>query len=409
MLNICNGNITCNLCNKQFKLTKKRKDWLIGFKSHIKQAHDVTICEYLNLTSERVCKWCKKHPVEVLVTCSDNEVKIIEKNFCDDRNCINDRKVFNPNSTRFVMKCENVSEEEAKKIIHERNSTPFYRLAFKTEEEYKTSQRSFSPRCKEYHERYKGVSAEVARYYVHAFQRTNSKMNLPSRIRLPFHTTRENFIKRYGEVEGEARFARWKSKCLASQDKRIADKKAAVYSLEWYKQIYGDSEGTVSYCHRLNYIKFIETKEYYTLIFKPKELENIIDDLPLANRAYGSSKISNKCFSEVYRLLTEMLNITEYNIWFDALNKEKVILTEKGIRFYDFCIVGKNDPTFRKIVEFDGDYWHLTEKQKTNDILKTEAALKYGYSIFRVCEKHYRKNPTTVVQQIIDFILENKE
>ena len=50
-------------------------------------------------------------------------------------------------------------------------------------------------------------------------------------------------------------------------------------------------------------------------------------------------------------------------------------------KVYDFKLGNKI------LIEYDGEYWHSTDKAKENDKIKDEIAIKEGYTLFRIKEK----------------------
>jgi len=137
--------IVCKFCNKKISLKNKRKDMLIGFKSHLRQKHKISLNEYYNLKSKDLCLFCKKNPTNIIISKNQNsKVFIVNYSLCNDKNCINMRKKLNPNSAKYVSIINNCSEKEALKIIHNKNNSPFYKENFLTKEEYLYSQKTYS-------------------------------------------------------------------------------------------------------------------------------------------------------------------------------------------------------------------------------------------------------------------------
>ena len=86
--------------------------------------------------------------------------------------------------------------------------------------------------------------------------------------------------------------------------------------------------------------------------------------------------------------------------------------------YYDFTI-----PNKRKIIEFDGTYWHCDPRKYNSDYFhklikmtsqqiwdydnyKTNLAKENGYEVLHVLELDYKKDPKRVLQKCIDFINE---
>ena len=65
------------------------------------------------------------------------------KKYCFDQTSDCPGKRLNPNSVEFVSKTEGLSEEEALRLIHTRNKSPFYLENHKTKHDYQKTQRQY--------------------------------------------------------------------------------------------------------------------------------------------------------------------------------------------------------------------------------------------------------------------------
>ena len=90
-------------------------------------------------------------------------------------------------------------------------------------------------------------------------------------------------------------------------------------------------------------------------------------------------------------------------------NFEYEVILEDGIHryFLDFYIKDNN-----KIIEFDGDYWHgekrgNQQRDRYREKLIFEAIP--GIQLKRVKERDYRKNPEKIVNECVEWILENEK
>ena len=95
--------------------------------------------------------------------------------------------------------------------------------------------------------------------------------------------------------------------------------------------------------------------------------------------------------------------------------KEKYMTDKDGNHYaYDFC-------HNKKIIEFNGDYWHMNPKiYKANDINKTkkltaqevwdfdkrkmECAEEHGYKVLYIWESEYNKSRSAVIKKCMDFL-----
>ena len=65
--------------------------------------------------------------------------------------------------------------------------------------------------------------------------------------------------------------------------------------------------------------------------------------------------------------------------FFGKNNIKRQVTIERKI--YDFLLFNK------LLIEFDGEYWHSTDRAIINDKTKNEIALKNGYQIMRISDK----------------------
>lgn len=118
------------------------------------------------------------------------------------------------------------------------------------------------------------------------------------------------------------------------------------------------------------------------------------------------SNISQKLFWEIY----EIIKNDYKNIYFATLkdgikdesgkNNEYNIKLKKSYVKADFLV-----KDLRKIIEFDGDYWHGEKRgNQERDRLRDKAIKSMNYEIFHVSEKEYKLNPDNIVKECIKFI-----
>jgi hypothetical protein len=134
----------------------------------------------------------------------------------------------------------------------------------------------------------------------------------------------------------------------------------------------------------------------------------------------GKTLLSWSCVAEWHPFKMRFSNIDQnqgcsmcalkYNKWEDGifskllaifpylLQKTKRILKNK--RFH----LDIWDPTNRKAVELDGDYWHNRPKQIESDIRKNQECVDAGVRLLRVKFSDYTKNPEVQWAKIIEFL-----
>ena len=58
----------------------------------------------------------------------------------------------------------------------------------------------------------------------------------------------------------------------------------------------------------------------------------------------------------------------------------------------------------KKIIEFDGDYWHSKDEQKKIDINRDDFLVKKGYIVKRIKESEYRGNKDFIINNCLNFL-----
>lgn len=118
------------------------------------------------------------------------------------------------------------------------------------------------------------------------------------------------------------------------------------------------------------------------------------------------SKISQKLFWEIYGKCSHVFNSDDiYFATFDAgvecdTNKEYALkLSDKSIK-PDFLVLSK-----KKIIEFDGDYWHGKRGNIQREAERDKSIMDDGYEILHVKEMDFVANNELVVQQCLEFLL----
>lgn len=208
--------------------------------------------------------------------------------------------------------------------------------------------------------------------------------------------TKQNMILRYGEEDG---LIRWKKYC---------DKQSyAGNKLEYFVDLYGESEGTEKYlevCAKkcINLENFI--RKYGEHVGKDKFAK-------VNNAAY--SKISQELFKTLDDRLGEYAKSSKY----ETKNGEATIYLENRIIKPDYILENK-------IIEFNGDYWHANPMlfEATDVMMFANGAEVYakdiwnrdksrldclksnGYDVKIVWESDYKTNPRQVIDDCLIFL-----
>lgn len=197
----------------------------------------------------------------------------------------------------------------------------------------------------------------------------------------------KGYIEKYGEEEGKKEW-----------QKRMFHMKHTT-SLEGFIMRHGEEKGSKKWEER-------QIKWQNTLKAKsPEEIERI-------NRAKintrGFSKVSQELFWKIVQKLPYL-----QDVYFAELNEDKqpdksgtnheyMILTdERKIFFPDFLIESE-----KKIIEFDGDYWHGSTGNKAKDNEREYKLIELGYKILRIKQFEWNADPVGIIQKCMDFINE---
>lgn len=127
--------------------------------------------------------------------------------------------------------------------------------------------------------------------------------------------------------------------------------------------------------------------------------------------AYDSSKGRRSGISE--RFFNSVQNLMDAPLVFGAV--EFSLISENGTKYYDLV----NHET-KKIVEFNGDYWHANpQKYKAEDNLRKSTAQQIwdadaakiklaednGYQVKIVWESEYKKNPQKIIEECKQWLM----
>jgi hypothetical protein len=263
--------------------------------------------------------------------------------------------------------------------------------------------------------------------------------------------TRETYIKKYGEKEGQEKYKIWMTQQRVSvrsvkeliERKGLTKEQAEIYvsklqtrdlnffikkygieigtlkfqhccnerryknSLQFYKEKYGTEEGTRKYKDRIkrqtshhsfeSFIKRFGEKEG---IIKFKDLQKRKAETRMRQLSCGSKKQLN--FS---RLLYDKLPLDLKTQYIGTpVTKSRAIFFEKNECRLKFCVpdilIGK------LIIEFDGTYWHNNSLEvMERDTFKTILLVQKGYTLIRVKEKDYDNNQEQCIINTLNQIL----
>jgi len=264
---------------------------------------------------------------------------------------------MNPNSFEFISLVENVDIIEAKKILKDRNSSPFYIENWKSEEEYKKSQ-----------------SRDI-NYYINKYG-TDGEMKYKEHINKISHSNSiDRYINEFGDIEGRKIFESIslskgsmsykyflnknnnnKSLSLHEYNKRLESVNVSIDN--WVKK-YGEEIAIIKHKNRVKkYNKTFSNNPNKDKINKSKaitikNLYNKYGDMVIAEEKYRNwlskvtvplcraSKESLLVFDDIIEyLLKNDIKISDIYIG-DGESSEYFIRDGKKIFFYDFTIKSK--------------------------------------------------------------------
>jgi len=116
------------------------------------------------------------------------------------------------------------------------------------------------------------------------------------------------------------------------------------------------------------------------------------------------SKISQKLFLEI------MNHYKSTSVYFATFNK--IEMKDYQNKEYRLTLLnGKTilpdfiDISTKKIIEFDGTYWHNQKQANMNrEEIRDQMIILSGYQILHVREQDYKQNPQQVIQECINFL-----
>jgi len=347
---------------------------------HIKKKHpEYTLqryyCEFIDTSQNGICKFCGVNPANFLS---------IHKGFrlnCKDQECF--KKALKPNSLEFRMKIFGQTEEEYLVWKSQQSKN----LSVKTSESFARARREdpdFDKKNSKYCKEFwilKGFSAEESTDL--AYNETQKNRDKLKEIRL------EDPDYQKGKSWNSYKY--WVERGLSEEEaKKQVGKLQTTFSLEKCIEKYGKEEGTKRWQERqekwmksnkkTNYSKASQNL-FWSLIDRQKSLLSISK---FATNNNGEKDESGSNHEATLKL--------------DRMTIKPDFLVEKS----------------KKIIEFDGHYWHSDEARKNHgssrianpqrEMEKEEEIKKAGYSMLRVGEMEFRQSPETIIEKCLQFL-----
>jgi very-short-patch-repair endonuclease len=317
-----------------------------------------------------------------------------------------------------------------------------------TQDEARTLARSRMPGTVEYYEIFKGFSREDA-------ERLSKEWNESRAI------TESNFISKYGQAEGVARWNSYREKQAHSNTFEYKKKrygwtkekfdeynKSRSVTLDNLVKRHGTKLGTEKYNAYVEAQRYTNTIDYFIEKYGAEDgkarferyckmkshsyeayLERFSGDADLASKAladfyavrttdlYNSSAVCKKFCAMLHKKISAVGN---FSVFYADYTQEYYF----GIPGYGRAIVDFYVKELQKVVEFYGDYWHCNPKiYKHDDIIKhpgasgklvnevwehdrrREDAIKsLGVDVMVVWESDFRENPDSIVDVVCNWL-----
>ena len=364
--------IACQLCGNEYALTT------IGI--HIKTKHPEILAndyylKYIDTAHNGLCKFCGTNQAIFL------GISRGYRNNCSDPVC--QKKSIAPYSKEYKMKVDGMNESEFEqwKIQHssyisKRNTEIFANVRQQDPDFDKKNSRY----CKEFWIK-KGHTEDEA--IMLSYEETAKNRSRLKDIR------KDDPDYQKGKSWGSYKY--WMKKGMSEDEaKEHVSKLQATFTLEKCIEKFGEEDGRKRWQERQE--KWMKS-----------------------NKKTNYSKVSQNLFWSIIERQPSLLKVSKFatnnNGQKDesGFNYEATLKLDKVTIKPDFFI-----PQAKKIIEFDGHYWHSDDARKNHgkdrisnperERKKEEEIVKSGYSMLRVGEMEFRHSPETIIEKCIQFL-----
>jgi len=160
---------------------------------------------------------------------------------------------------------------------------------------------------------------------------------------------------------------------------RMLTDRQTTFSLKKCLEKYGEANGL---------LRWQERQQKWSKKFKKQNYSNVSQKL-------FHSIMEHYASDQVYFATLERSDMLDYQ------NKEYRLLLDSGKTVLpDFINIAT-----RKIIEFDGTYWHgqhMANPQR--ELEREQQIIQSGYQLLRVVEERYKKDPQQVLQECLNFL-----
>lgn len=321
------------------------------------------------------------------------------RNLCNDPKCVS--KSRSTNSIEGIMYIKGCTKDEALKIKTQNDLNRSKKNKAYTKKKLKENQkytRENSSWCIEYWIK-KGYNKKEANKKLKQNQQKNGQKFKNKLL------NDKDFLKKFKDNNNTSINYWIKRGYNKKEANQKLKERQATFSLKLCIEKYGKELGTKRWQKRQNdWLNTMDSKsDEEKLEINKKRMHNYS----------GYSKISQKLFWNIYK------HFKENEVIFQELSKKEVIMYNKNIKniyMYDYV-----DFTNKKIIEFNGDYWHCNPEkynEKYNhplikktakeiweyDKQKINFAKNKGYDVLVIWEKEFKQNFDKVLKRCIEFI-----
>ena len=377
--------IHCELCHSGLKNLK-------GLEIHIVKKHpEIDLKEYFlnHIGEEKSCFFCGE---------SGKFLSLLNgfRNLCDNEVCL--KKSFSSHSIEGIMYRENCDLEEAEKIFKEQSEKMLVQRKITNDQlrsEDPLWDKKRSRNCPEFWIN-KGFSEEDSK------EKAKEVMSeIHEKTFKKFKENPEKYVSKY-PTKIEYYLERGYSEEVAK--KKLIERQQ-TFSLKKCIEKHGESEGQRIWLDRQ--VKWMNTMNDKS---DAEKMDILKRKASYCKKNY--SAISQKLFWLIYDRLD-----SKSDIFFKELNSE-FIISESKTFIYDFV-----DKSNKKIIEFNGDYWHCNpnrfhenyyhkhlkmyaKERWYNDKIRVEFTESLGYKILTIWESEWRKFPDDTLDKCLKFLSE---
>ncbi len=374
-------------------LTNRKFDSIVGLSVYLTKSQKINHKEYYDKYinhREKSCFFCGNEGLFISVGKG-------YRNLCTSTECL--KKSFVAHSVEGIMYREVITREEAELRFEEEKSKQL-ESRMKTFEIKRTIDKDWDKKRSRNSKLFwleKGLTEEEAEAMayecmkdIHIKTSLKKKSN-PELYKDSYTTNKEYYLKKgFSEIESL----------------ELVSKRQATFSLEICIEKFGEIEGKLVWFER-------QEKWQKTLDLKSDEEKIEINRKKLFNNS-GYSKISQEMFWKIYE------NFNRNNVKFEELNGEVIRYDKDNKKHYRYDYV---DFTSKKVLEFNGDFWHCNPNKYNENFINTITNLKASdvwkhdemkinwiknrdYKVMVIWESQYKKDKEATIKKCINFLKE---